>query len=788
MENQKKTGPRILIVEDELLISTNVARSLVSLGYEVVAEVVTGEEAVAVANAAKPDLVLMDIVLEGDMDGIEAAEKIRFDLDIPVVYVTGYAEEDVLVRAKLTDPYGYLAKPIAFQELRTVIETALYKHDMHRKLRESEEKYRLLVDHAPVGILLADREGRIEMVNHMLLEVLGSPSAEATKTINILTFPRLMETGLTGVFRRCTEEGVSLTAEMPYVSKWGKRSYLRILLTPRFDKAGNVVGCQGIAEDIADRKKAEEVILRAKDEWEQTFDVVPDLLMILDKDRKITRVNRATLRALGLSKEEVIGEKCYQLIHGSQSAPDFCPCAKLMEDGLPRQVETSEERLGGTFHVSASPLRDPDGQLKGCVHVAHDITETKRNEELILAQRNLSIELAGISDFDRALEASLDAALDVSNMDVAVIYLVNEDGSLEVAAHKGVPDEALLKESPIPSDSPKLSLLLTDEPRYARIDDSSGKSTIPGSEGLLSEAVVPVRYEGRTIACFNLGSRRLEDIPLQNRHALETTVAQVAGAMARMKAEQAHRESEASYRDLFENARDMVYTHDLEGNYTSVNTAASRMLGYSRSEFLNMNFREIVDVAYLAVTEAHFQRKIEGEVEVTGPYQVLVRSKDGSPVWIEVTSRIMKRDGVAFGVHGTARDVTDRKHTEQLLQESERKYRTLVETVPLGIVEIDITGRIIYANEAYFQMHGFQAGEFTGTSILDLRPREAEKIRMGEYLERLAREAPEQEAWIGSDLTKDGTVIDVRSDWNYRFNSEGKVVGFIAVISDITQR
>lgn len=787
MGSRGKTAPRVLIVEDELLISINLARSLESLGYEVVGEVSTGEEAVEKANETRPDLVLMDIMLGGEMDGIQAAERVRFGLDIPVVYVTGYAEKDVLARAKLTDPYGYLAKPIAFHELRNVIETALYKHEMYRRIRDSEEKYRLLVDHAPIGIMLVDREGRIEEVNHRLLEVLGSPSAEATKAVNVLTFPRLVESGISEVFRRCMEEGIPITAEMPYVSKWDKPCYLRLVLTPRIGKDGRVVGCQGVAEDIADRKRAEDAILRVKNEWEQTFDVVPDLLMILDKGHRIVRVNQATLQALGLTKEEVMGNKCYRVIHDTHEPPDYCPCAKMFRDGLPHQSEYSEARLGGTFHVSASPLREPDGVLKGCVHVARDITNRKKNEELILTQRNLSIALAGTSDFDRALKVSLDAALHVSDMDTAVIYLANEDGSLDVAAHKGVPHEALRSSRHIPADSPKVSLLLAHEPAYLKVDDSLRETTIPGGEGLLFEAVVPVQYEGRTIACFCLGSRSLEDIPVRTRHALETTVAQVAGAMARMRAELALRESETNYRDLFENARDLVYTHDLNGDYTSVNTAAETLLGYALRELLTMNFREIVDAEYLAVTEANFQKKIAGEAEITGPYEVLVRSKDGTPVWLEVTSRILKRDGVAYGVHGTARDVTDRKRAEQLLKESEHRYRTLVETVPLGIVEIDPGGAIIFANEAYFRMHGYQAEELMGKSIMDLRPTESEKIRLREYLERLVRDKPSPEPWIGRDLKKDGTVIDVQSDWGYKSNPQGEVVGFIAVITDITR-
>ncbi len=125
--------------------------------------------------------------------------------------------------------------------------------------------------------------------------------------------------------------------------------------------------------------------------------------------------------------------------------------------------------------------------------------------------------------------------------------------------------------------------------------------------------------------------------------------------------ELALRESEARYRDLFENANDLIYTHDLRGNYTSVNECATRILGYSTEEFLKLNFTDIVDPEHLAVTQDNFRKKIENGEERTGPYEIRVRTKDGRPLWFEVTSRLLKEEGQPVGVHGIARDVTDHK-------------------------------------------------------------------------------------------------------------------------------
>lgn len=128
---------RILVVEDEGIVARGLENTLKGMGYAIAASVSSGEEAVQKAAETKPDLVLMDIML---MDGVEAADQIRAGLDISVIYLTAYADEKTLQRAKITEPFGYLLKPFQEQELASIIELALYKHGIGRRLRESEQE------------------------------------------------------------------------------------------------------------------------------------------------------------------------------------------------------------------------------------------------------------------------------------------------------------------------------------------------------------------------------------------------------------------------------------------------------------------------------------------------------------------------------------------------------------------------------------------------------------------------------------------------------------------------
>jgi signal transduction histidine kinase len=138
------TRARILVVEDERIVAKDISKRLSDLGYKVVASVSSGEAAIETAREAQPDLVLMDVQLKGQVDGIEAAEKIRLDYNIPVIYLTAYADENTLQRAKVTEPFGYIIKPFDERDLHAAIEIALRRRLAESAVRVALEKEREL--------------------------------------------------------------------------------------------------------------------------------------------------------------------------------------------------------------------------------------------------------------------------------------------------------------------------------------------------------------------------------------------------------------------------------------------------------------------------------------------------------------------------------------------------------------------------------------------------------------------------------------------------------------------
>lgn len=168
---------RILVVEDERIVAEDIKLRLNGLAYTVCGIAFSGEEAVKKIGEMRPDLVLMDIILEGSMDGIEAASLVKSRFGIPVIYLTAYADDETLERAKMTEPFGYLLKPFEDRDLKTTIEMALYKFRMERMLRESERRYRGVVENAHDAIYIQTANG-FQYVNPAFEKLTGFKKEE----------------------------------------------------------------------------------------------------------------------------------------------------------------------------------------------------------------------------------------------------------------------------------------------------------------------------------------------------------------------------------------------------------------------------------------------------------------------------------------------------------------------------------------------------------------------------------------------------------------------------------
>lgn len=174
----------ILVVEDEVLVAKDISSRLQQMGYAVIGNAGKGAEAITMAAEFKPDLILMDIHLRDEIDGIEAAEKIQQQLDVPIIFCTAYSNEETLQRAKITAPYGYILKPFDNRELEINIEIALYKHRTERVLHETEGQLNTTLQNISDGVIATDTNGRVVVLNPVA-ETLTRIKAEGARGMSI---------------------------------------------------------------------------------------------------------------------------------------------------------------------------------------------------------------------------------------------------------------------------------------------------------------------------------------------------------------------------------------------------------------------------------------------------------------------------------------------------------------------------------------------------------------------------------------------------------------------------
>jgi PAS domain S-box-containing protein len=265
------SNAQILVVEDENIVALDLQVRLNGLGYEVTAVAATGEDAISKAGKTQPDLVLMDIKLKGEMDGVTAAEQIQAKYDIPVIYVTAFADEMTLQRAKITEPYGYLLKPFEERELHTTIEMALYKHQMERRLRQSERWLSTTLNSIGDAVIATDIQGLITFMNPVAQTLTGWSEAEAlgldaTKIFNIISSET--RTPIESLVSKAIRLGevVELGNDALLVAKDGAELPVDDTVAPIRDEKGQITGTVLVFHDISDRKKAEAEIRRRNKE------------------------------------------------------------------------------------------------------------------------------------------------------------------------------------------------------------------------------------------------------------------------------------------------------------------------------------------------------------------------------------------------------------------------------------------------------------------------------------------------------------------------------------------
>ncbi len=370
---------RILIVEDELLVVKSLRRMLETMGYIVLSSVTTGKDAINRATELRPDLILMDIKLPGELDGIETASRIRARFDIPIIYVTAYFSESFLERAKVTEPFGYLPKPFKRRELRSVVEMALYKHEIDQKLQESEARYRAIVEDQNELICRFLPDTTLTFVNEAYCRYAGKTREELLGHSFMPLIPEDDQGFVKKQYKSLSPDNPLVTYEHRGITTNGEICWQQWTDRAIFDAEEQIVEYQSVGRDITARKWAETALRESEEKYKWLIENTDNLICEVDGETRFLFVNSRYEQLLGYTPTELIGRYATEFIH-----PDDVKNSRSKFDSITKPIAQAraewrfrhKEGEWRWFESIANPYRDSAGNVRAII-ISCDVSNHK---------------------------------------------------------------------------------------------------------------------------------------------------------------------------------------------------------------------------------------------------------------------------------------------------------------------------------------------------------------------------------------------------------------------------
>lgn len=278
--------PRILIVEDETIVSMDIKRTVEKLGYAVAGTASTGEEAMMKVTQLRPDVILMDIILKGKYDGIETANKIKKLLPTPVIFLTAFFDDEMLKRASITEPFGYIFKPFEEKELQIALEITLYKTKIEQRLRESEKQLKYAASLSHLGNWERDLRTNETTWSDEHYRIFGLSPNEAK-----ITFERFIQQvhpqdkeGLVKIIKNALEKQIPYTCEYRIILPDGQLRWVHVQASVMHDEMDVAIKLAGTTQDITDRKIIEQSLTEAKELAEQAIKLKDQFVSLVAHD------------------------------------------------------------------------------------------------------------------------------------------------------------------------------------------------------------------------------------------------------------------------------------------------------------------------------------------------------------------------------------------------------------------------------------------------------------------------------------------------------------------------
>ncbi len=440
-DRARQKGVGVLVVENERLLAKDVSRQLTEIGYNVVGQAATGERAVEIAKASGPDLVLMDVKLDGPMDGIEAARLIKEATDAAIVYLTGYSDPETVERLKETNPHAYLSKPVSPMDLARTIDIALYKLHMERELKKSHDLLDFLINALPVGVVYVDKDRKIRFINESSASWWAiSPQDVSGRDVKDLLGPENYQDA-TKENMDLVLSGREITYEKTTAYPDGKKRNVSVYYKPDI-RNESTQGFIGLITDITEFRRIEEdlrihqIELEAQneelktahaelevlmDKYQDLYDFAPNAYISLDSEGLFQEANLTTTKLLGTERIALLGKPFHRWIHrdSQDSYHYFLRLLNETNQGQTCEVELKTKEQGEIYaKLVGAPIFEDNGTTPGYRIIIFDITEEKKAEELALQKEKYK----AVADISAGIAHNFNNLLQVllGNIDLAI--------------------------------------------------------------------------------------------------------------------------------------------------------------------------------------------------------------------------------------------------------------------------------------------------------------------------------------------------------------------------------
>ncbi len=666
------------------------------------------------------------------------------------------------------------------------------------RAKEIQDNTQLILESIPEALFITSSEGRIIKVNEAACQLLGFEREELLEKNIIQMAPSHRQKEAASKFSELKELGI-LFKEIVLSKKDGTELDVELYGTALKDE-----NFLGTVRDISPRKEIERKLRESEETYRNLVEMSPNAIVV-HREGKLTFINQAGVKLYGAEKaEDLLGKNALNFVH-----PDSRPLAvkritELLQNKRP--VDSMYEKMfradGSIAHVevAAAPFQADSGSVQV---VIRDIT---RRMELEQELRDKSKLLEEQLYFSEALNNLADSILSndhtnqslhsitriVSDTLHAECYLL-ADGELK----SSYPEEQVTEEPELEIIKSIYDIRLEEKKVYYSHKDAVNEHLVTHGLGEFLHQKLDIHslywYPFSTghggyncIAISECNSKRIlkekELIFLKDASRLvEIAIMKMKYYDYQKTTVEALRQSKEKYKELFENANDIIYTTDLDGKFISVNHAGLRTLGYSLEEILNYDLTKIVHPDYLDICLNYFNQKLTGSRQTTGPYELLAVTKDGRKIWIEVSTRLIREAGIPIGLQGIARDVSDRKRMMESIKKAEYEKDLILSSISESVVFFDRDIRIRWANAMAVETHKIPADRMVGHHCYELWKNQSSPCPNCP----VAKVLESGERAIGEIDHEDMT-------WHIKafpvFDEDKKIIGVVEFAKDITEK